>query len=81
MICVDTSDKLEKICDELELKVKEYEAMINEYAAQHDMPKEFELRLIVEVIEKDNPKNVYFVIGVKNNDEIFTAPIPFLGYA
>lgn len=81
MICADTNDKLEKLCDELELKVKEYEVMINEYATQHNMPEEFELRLTIEIVEKENPKNVYFVIGVKNNDEIFTAPIPFLEYA
>lgn len=81
MICININKELEKLCDDLGLKAKEYEAMINEYAAQHDMPEEFKLRLTVEIVEKNNPENVYFTIGVKNNDEIFTAPISFLGYA
>lgn len=47
------------------------------------MPKEFELRLTVEIVEKYNPKNVYFIIGVKNNnnDEIFFTDASFFGYA
>lgn len=33
MISANTNNKLEKISNKLKLKVKEYEAMINEYAA------------------------------------------------
>lgn len=77
--------ELEELFDKLELKTKEFETMLREYAAQHNMPKEIELCLTVGIVEKGNPENIYLTIevknGVKNNDDFFSAQVPFFGYA